>query len=263
MVPKNAPKIYVVCIQTHSIPTDRPTTINLEKMASVPITPQNNFIDNIDLRMEEALNNGPPMHVNGQNYALIIYLAPQGTRQRNIEAGMMILGTFQSEELARAHIDKLARLGYVYFDIFIVQMYGFFPLPPPTDMGAQTEYINGEMNKIMQYHRRAVVTEQEEVQRRVAESREHDQEQRRRLEEKKQAGPQVDEKVMELEASGSDSKSTDEKRECTEEERRKVRMVVGEPIFVQEKDIPVGARVIDLSAASPSLTTSSSSVSDT
>jgi hypothetical protein len=215
-------------------------------MTSVPFVPQNNFIDNIDLQAEQAINNGPSLHVNGQNFALIIYLAPHGTKQRNIEAGMMILGTFQTEELARAHIKKLARLGYIYFDIYIVSLYSFFPLPPPNDMGDNTTYINEEMNKIMDYHRRAVVAEQEDVQRRVQESR-IDEETKSKARSSNAPAPTPNGEKQSQQQCTEPSIKVESTRQCTEEERKKLKMVIGEPIFVQEKDIPAGAPVIDLS----------------
>jgi hypothetical protein len=230
-------------------------------MASVPFAPQNNFIDNIDIQMEEALTNGPPVHVNGQNYGLIIYLAPQGTNQRNIEAGMMLLGTFNTEELAKAHIAKLARMGYVFFDIFIVEMYRFFPLPPPTDM-SNSEYINDEMNKIMQYHRNAVVNDQAEVQRRVDECRaktaEEAQGRAERMKVLREAPPDPELNKPEEEKKKDEDLAAQGKRMCTDEERAKVRMVMGEPIFIEEKDIPAGATVIDLSASQVQLSGSES-----
>ena len=200
-------------------------------MASVPVQARNNFIPDLDIKMEAALADGPPLRVNGQKFALITYLAPHGTRQRNIEAGMMILGVFSDERLAKAHIEKLARAGYIYFDIFIVQMYCFFPLPPPLDM-ENAEYINAEMNELMGAHRRAVCSDQDEVQRRVNEAREHS-------EQKSEAAP------TNIPTNGDGDAV--QPRKCTDEERKMVRCELGTPIFIRPEDVPKDAPLVDLS----------------
>jgi hypothetical protein len=111
----------------------------------------------------------------------------------------------------------------------------------------------------MQYHRKAAVEAQTNVQKRVDDCREDERKLSADREAASKLGPREQriydpEKQqhikLQAEEKKIDSSETEQskpaKRQATEEECKRLKCVVGEPIFIDEKDIPKNATVIDL-----------------
>lgn len=131
---------------------------------------KNNFIENLNEKVELALHDGPPLHVSGQNWALIIVLGPEGCTQRNVKYVETILGTFETEAECDEHAEKLWKLGYQWFDMHKVPMYKCLPFPPCTKP-ENVKYVEKEMNQIMQGYRQGEVYAQKAIQDRIAADR--------------------------------------------------------------------------------------------
>lgn len=117
-----------------------------------PIQRKNNFIPDIDKKIDHALKFGPPIKVENQEWALIIVLGPEGCPQRNVKYVMSILGVFETREEADNHAKELHEAGYIWFDIHLVPLYKLLPFPPCTRPD-QVKYFEKEMGQIMDGYR--------------------------------------------------------------------------------------------------------------
>lgn len=139
----------------------------------VPLRARSNFVENLNLKIEQALQEGPPLKVDGQNWALIVVLGPEGCTQRNVKFVETILGTFDTEAECDAHAEKLWQLGYQWFDMHKVPMYKCLPFPPNTKV-ENVKYVEDEMNRIMQGYKNQEVYAQKALQDRVQKDRDSD-----------------------------------------------------------------------------------------
>jgi hypothetical protein len=133
---------------------------------SGPLVAKNNFVENLNLRIEQALDNGPPLKVPGQNWALIIVLGPDACAQRNVKFVQVLLGVFDTEAECDDHAKKLWQLGYQWFDIHRIPLYRCMPYPPCTKC-ENVKYVEDEMNEIMNGYRRQEVYAQQALQERI------------------------------------------------------------------------------------------------
>jgi hypothetical protein len=81
-------------------------------------------------------------------YALISVVSPDEklTRQKSNIFAVKIRGAFASKEAAEAHAGRLMKLD-PSFDVWVVDMYSWLPLPPPSntdnmDVIYQEQYLN-------------------------------------------------------------------------------------------------------------------------
>jgi hypothetical protein len=90
----------------------------------------------------------------GQNFAVIIVVAPREdgtTSQYAKQLATSVLGAFDTVEECKAHIDKLHASGFDLFDMHIVKMNAFLPLPPPKE-GTTVEYRQEILQSLFKGH---------------------------------------------------------------------------------------------------------------
>ena len=90
------------------------------------------------------------LQVPGQRYALISVVSPNSS-QKNDMCGVKIRGVFESVEEAQMHAKQLTKVDPL-FDVFLVELYKWLPVPPNTDMIANQEYQDGLLNTIVKGH---------------------------------------------------------------------------------------------------------------
>lgn len=90
--------------------------------------------------------------VPGQLYALVSFVGPTGTNQRNDMFGMKIRGCFANKEEAQAHVRRLQQVDRL-MDIYLVDMYKWLLIPPdPTTIDDQ-EYQEDFLNNLIKGYR--------------------------------------------------------------------------------------------------------------
>ena len=87
------------------------------------------------------------IQIPGQKYALISVVSPQGN-QKNDHCGVKIRGVFEDVESAKIHAKKLQANDPI-FDVFLVELYKWLPIPPNTDLIENQEYQDGLLNDII------------------------------------------------------------------------------------------------------------------
>jgi hypothetical protein len=90
------------------------------------------------------------IQIPGQKYALISVVSPQGN-QKNDHCGVKIRGVFEDVESAKIHAKKLQANDPI-FDVFLVELYKWLPIPPNTDLIENQEYQDGLLNDIIKGH---------------------------------------------------------------------------------------------------------------
>lgn len=120
---------------------------------TAPIQSKDNYVPDLVNRIEDALVEGPPLKVMGQNWALTVVLGPEGCHQRNVKFVQVFLGTFDTEEECDEHAQKLWNRGYKWFDMHKVPMYKCLPYPPCTKV-EKVKYVDEEMQSIMQGYKK-------------------------------------------------------------------------------------------------------------
>lgn len=88
--------------------------------------------------------------VPGQRYALISVVSPSSS-QKNETCGVKIRGVFETVEDARMHADQLSKTDSM-FDVYLVEMYKWLPIPPNTDMIENQVYQDEVLNTIVKTH---------------------------------------------------------------------------------------------------------------
>lgn len=101
-----------------------------------------------------------PIEVEGLKFAVISFVAPVGARQRAKQIHVKIRGAFEDEEEARAHVKRLHNAD-PDFDLHIVQMYEWLPIPPPESLidSVPMEYEQDKLNDIMDGYYRQRLSE--------------------------------------------------------------------------------------------------------
>uniref|UniRef100_A0A6C0FCX4 Uncharacterized protein n=1 Tax=viral metagenome TaxID=1070528 RepID=A0A6C0FCX4_9ZZZZ len=88
--------------------------------------------------------------IPGQNYALISVVSPS-SNQKNDICGVKIRGVFETVEAANLHVKKLS-VEDAIFDVYLVELYKWLPIPPDTDMIENKEYQDEVLNNIVKAH---------------------------------------------------------------------------------------------------------------
>lgn len=90
--------------------------------------------------------------VPGQLFALVSFVAPTGTNQRNDKFGMKIRGAFATKDEAHQHVKRLQQADGT-MDIYLVDMYKWLLIPPdPTAIDNQ-EYQEEFLNDLIKGYR--------------------------------------------------------------------------------------------------------------
>ena len=90
------------------------------------------------------------LQVPGQHYALISVVSPESS-QKNETCGVKIRGVFENVESAQIHAKKLQKIDPL-FDVFLVELYKWLPIPPNTQMIESQEYQDEILNNIVKSH---------------------------------------------------------------------------------------------------------------
>ena len=91
------------------------------------------------------------LQVPGQKFALISIVSPN-SKQKHDACALKIRGVFATEEEGRKHAEKLSKLDQM-FDVFLVDMYKWLPVPPDPDHIGDTVYQDKMLNDIIQGHK--------------------------------------------------------------------------------------------------------------
>lgn len=90
--------------------------------------------------------------VPGQLFALVSFVAPEGTRQRNDRFGMKIRGCFGTKDEAQRHVRRLQQTDRV-MDIYLVDMYKWLLIPPDPTAIEDAEYQEQFLNDLIRGYR--------------------------------------------------------------------------------------------------------------
>lgn len=90
--------------------------------------------------------------VPGQLFALVSFVAPTGTNQRNDKFGMKIRGCFATREEAHAHVKRLQQTDSVT-DIYLVDMYKWLLIPPDPNALEDHQYQEDFLNSLVKGYR--------------------------------------------------------------------------------------------------------------
>ena len=87
---------------------------------------------------------------SGQNFALISVVSPDST-QKSKTCGVKIKGVFETIEIAKMEATRLMQNDST-FDIFLVEVGKWLPIPPDKQMIESQEYQDNFLNEIIQGH---------------------------------------------------------------------------------------------------------------
>lgn len=85
--------------------------------------------------------------VPGQAYALVSFVSPT-SNQKGDRCAMKIRGVFGTREEVAAHVRKLMRIDNS-FDIFLMEMYKWVPVPPDPNAVEDQEYNETFLNELI------------------------------------------------------------------------------------------------------------------
>lgn len=88
--------------------------------------------------------------IPGQNYALISVVSPS-SNQKNDTCGVKIRGVFDTVEEANMHAKSLAGTDPL-FDVYLVELYKWLPIPPDNDLIENRDYQDEVLNEIVKTH---------------------------------------------------------------------------------------------------------------
>ena len=91
------------------------------------------------------------IQIPSQRFALISIVSPQSTQKYN-SCALKIRGVFATEDEGRRHADKLSKMDST-FDVFLVDMYKWLPIPPDSDNIGDQVYQEKMLNDIIQGHK--------------------------------------------------------------------------------------------------------------
>ena len=91
-----------------------------------------------------------PISVPGQKYALVSFVSPQGNQKAD-KMAMKIRGTFGTIEEAKGHAQRLQKLDSA-FDVYVVEMYNWVPIPPKPEEIESQEYQEEWLNSFIKGH---------------------------------------------------------------------------------------------------------------
>ena len=90
------------------------------------------------------------LQIPGQKYALISVVSPSSS-QKNDTCGVKIRGVFETVEEANIQAKKLSQVDPL-FDVFLVELYKWLPIPPDKEMIQNQEYQDEVLNSIVKGH---------------------------------------------------------------------------------------------------------------
>ena len=108
------------------------------------------------------------IQIPSQRYALISLVSPQ-SNQKYSSCALKIRGVFPTEEEGRRHANKLAQMDKT-FDVFLVDMYKWLPIPPDTDNIGDQVYQDKMLNDIIQGHQEQQILVKQHFEERKLES---------------------------------------------------------------------------------------------
>jgi hypothetical protein len=91
------------------------------------------------------------IQIPSQRFALISIVSPQSNQQYK-SCALKIRGVFATEDEGRRHADKLSKMDST-FDVFLVDMYKWLPIPPDMDNIDDQVYQEHMLNDIIQGHK--------------------------------------------------------------------------------------------------------------
>ena len=92
--------------------------------------------------------------VNNQEFVLVSFVAPKGTRQKTDAMGLKVWGAFPTQEKAAKHAKILNSMEENrYFDIYTLEMYTWAAIPPDPKQIEDQEYHDKKLNKLIWAHK--------------------------------------------------------------------------------------------------------------
>jgi hypothetical protein len=91
------------------------------------------------------------IQIPSQRFALISIVSPT-SNQKFSTCALKIRGVFATEDEGRRHAEKLSKVDTT-FDVFIVDMYKWLPIPPDTDSIEDKVYQDKVLNDLIQGHK--------------------------------------------------------------------------------------------------------------
>jgi len=88
--------------------------------------------------------------LSGQNYALISVVSPASNQKHDVCA-MKIRGVFDTKEDAQHHVKRLMQSDST-FDVFLVDLYKWLPIPPDNTKIDNHVYQEDALNEIIRGH---------------------------------------------------------------------------------------------------------------
>ena len=145
----------------------------------------------------------PPLVYEGQQYALVIVVGPEGLGQRNKQFAFNVLGCFQTAEDSHRFAKRLNDAGYDMFDMYTVETRQFLPMPPPTAAELEDVHYGDQLlDAIMSEQRKKIDHSQKTIERNL--------------------------EACSLQAEEARQKAQ-ETRKATADERKNIRCAIGEP----------------------------------
>jgi hypothetical protein len=91
------------------------------------------------------------IQIPSQRFACISIVSPTSNQKYNTCA-LKIRGVFATEEEGKRHAERLSKIDTT-FDVFLVDMYKWLPIPPDANMIENTVYQDKVLNDIIQGHK--------------------------------------------------------------------------------------------------------------
>ena len=104
----------------------------------------------LDSRTPVDFLQGDTNLISGQKYALISVVSPDGN-QKNKSCAVKIKAVFETVEEAQISAKKMQAADPL-FDIYLVEMGKWLPIPPNNDMIESQEYQDNLLNEIIHAH---------------------------------------------------------------------------------------------------------------
>ena len=120
--------------------------------------------------------------VPGQQYAIISVISPS-SRQKHDQLAVKIRGAFSTMDDAKKHAERLQKLDST-FDIFVVDMYAWLPLPPDKGEIGEQHYADNKLEELIQGHIEELDRSKEEFEKYKREQMEADRKKTKELEDK-------------------------------------------------------------------------------
>jgi hypothetical protein len=110
------------------------------------------------------------IQIPSQKYALISVVSPTSKQKHNV-CGLKIRGVFATKEDAEHYVKRLMQADDT-FDVYLVEMYKWLPIPPDNDMIDDKVYQEEMLNEIIQGHKESQLQAKQHFEERKKESME-------------------------------------------------------------------------------------------